>query len=137
MKTFLLILLCVIFAAGCSGTKQAPAGDGLIMESPGFIVRVQSSYGDLQQIEVSVKAWLFDGEDQRPFDKKTTPFDIPITAGDFFVQLQGPQGRPEILLQLLQVDDGKRAGYVQSNEVCVRGIRGGDTELIDCMAGMR
>ena len=137
MRPFTLFFLCTILVASCSGTKPPPLPPTLTTEPPAFVVRVQSSYGDLQQVEVSVKQWLINGEDQRQFDKKTTPFDIPVAAGEFFLHLRGPQGAPKIMMQLLKGESGMMVSYVQSSEVCARSNTSGGFELQDCMVGMR
>ncbi len=141
MKTHYLFILVFFCLAGCSRTQPqsvAPVvGDEQALNDvqPAYIVRVQSSYGDIQQIEVNVKEWVFDGEDQRQFDKKKTPFDIPIAPGKFSLRLQYNNPGAEIKLQLLN-PDGILKSIIQSKEVCVFGDDSG-VEVRGCMNSMR
>ena len=128
-------IVCTLLI-GCSGPESTTQSIPSLGEPAAFLIRVQSSYGDIQQVEVSVKEWSLDSRDVRVFDKKMTPFDIPVAAGEFSVRLACPPGSPKIKLQLIR-DDGQMAGYVQSNEVCARVNANGKFEIEECMAGLR
>lgn len=136
MSRIIAFTISLIFVA-CTSSSKAPADYGVENQGPAqFTVRVQSSYGDIEEVKVKVKEWLFDGQDVRVFEERTTPFDIPFAAGDFSVWLLSSQGAPKIRLQLLNAE-GERIGYVQSSAVCAQGFADGSFGVKDCMVGLR
>ncbi len=134
LKSLVTLLLWGTLVAGCAGTKsdQIARVDG----TPAYIVRVQSSYSDIQQVDITVEEWLFNGEDVRAFDRRSTPFDIPLAEGTFSIRLSAPPGKPEIKMQLLDGQDGMLIDYVQSTEVCAA-YQEGNLEVWECMSGLR
>lgn len=136
MKGVVSILFLLLIGGGCSGSKSLPAAQiGTNGETPAYVIRVQSSYGDLQQIQVLVKEWLVNGTDQRPFDQQMTPFEIPVYQENYKVHLATPGGGAELNIQVIR--EGERLEYVQSKEVCVEGSTDGMFELQNCMDGLR
>ena len=116
--------------AGGSNNNATPGPD-----QPAFLIRVQSSFGDIQQVEANVASWLIDGVDRRPFDRKVTPFDIPVAAGDFMLQLVSEGPGPRLKIQVLK--EGAPVGFLQSKNVCVYGQADGTVEIKNCMVGLR
>ncbi len=133
-----VVILLFLFGcmAGCSRTQPSVHQVVVPEGPPAFIVRVQSSYGDLQQVNVSVEEWLFNGSDEKQFEKKETPFDIPVAAGDFSIRLEAPQGKPNIKLQLLK-GEYRMVGFVQSNCVQLWGNIDGESGVANCMDTLR
>ena len=130
-----MLVLISLLSMGCNRSKQAI--DVLSISDPLFVLRVQSSYGDIQEIEVSVQEWSFNGQDVRQFDKKKTPFDIPFAEGDFSVRLTNKNAPgAEIKLQLIN-EDGRAIGFLQSKDVCVKGFASGGFEMENCMTDLR
>lgn len=136
-------ILCSALLAGCSGSKPAdmPPVQSIGNIETGeaaavHIVRIQSSSGDIQQVEVSVKEWLKNGQDDRPFDKKKTPFDIQLDPGNYSLQIGSPAGGPEIKVQWLEEENGAW-GFVQSREVCIKVAGEGGFEVKGCSIGLR
>ena len=127
-----VLLLCALFmCVGC--TKPAPvlwsAENGT-----GPFLRVQSSYGDMQQVEVRVLRWVENGQDASPFDRRTTPFDIPVGSATLEIQFRGITKGPE--LKVLHVNAaGKMVAYVQSTQVCIV-TDGNAVTLKNCKAGL-
>ncbi len=131
-----LSFLILLFLSGCSTFKSPPAiriGDG--NGAPAYVIRVQSSYGDIQQIQVSVKEWQANGVDQPPFEQKMTPFEIPVYEGVYALRLTASAGGAELNVQI--IENGQRLDYLQSKEVCVQGKVEGTYALQNCMTGLR
>ncbi len=147
MKNELLQVLtgCILCFALFSGCVRSKPADTLQVQSvntvtggalPDYIIRVQSSNGDIQQVEATVKELLYNGNDHRAFDKKMTPFDIPLGPGDFAVRLGSPLGGPELRVQLLK-EGNRSAGFIQAREVCMSGDGAGGFEVKGCASGLR
>ena len=119
---------------GCTG--QRPDRSAATIVEPAFVLRVHSSNGDIQPINVEVRSWLVEGSDVRAFEKKETPFDILLPAGNVSLHLASRPGGPEIRLQLLQ-NEQRALGYLQSREVCVDTTAEGEYALRDCRTGLR
>ena len=134
-SAYSILVLISLLSVGCGQSK--PAANEPLVSSPSFVLRVQSSYSDIQQVEVSVQEWLFNGQDVRQFNKKETPFDIPFGDGDFSVRLtNGNKAGAEIKLQLIN-KEGRAIGFLQSKDVCVKGFSGGGFEIENCMTDLR
>lgn len=136
-------VVCVVLLGGCSRSKptgmpQVQTNDHLATgeDLPAYIIRVQSSNGDIQQVEANVKEWLYNGKDQHQFEKRMTPFDIPFGPGSFAVRIGSPGGGPELKVQLLK-EGNKRAGFIQAREVCINGDGAGGFEVKGCGTGLR
>ena len=134
-SAYSILVLISLLSVGCGQSK--PAAIASSGGAPAFIVRVQSSYSDIKQVEVAVQEWLFNGQDVRQFDKKETPFDIPFGDGDFSVRLTNQYtAGAEIKLQLIN-GEGRAVGFLQSKDVCVKGFSGGGFEIENCMTDLR
>ena len=146
MRLLMRSTLCFVLIVGCSRSKPADtlldrtngntSGQSRQTVLPVYIVRVQSSNGDIQQVEATIKQWMYNGQDVRGFDKKMTPFDIPFGTGSFAVRIGSPVGGPQLRVQLLK-EDGRKAGFVQSREVCISGDGTDGFEIKGCGSGLR
>ncbi len=120
--------------AGCA--KPAPVLWGAEATIDGPFLRVQSSYGDLQQAEVTVLQWKEGGRSEPPFERKMTPFDIPLNSNPIEFQFRSPSKGPS--LKIIYVDaSGRMVNYVQSTHVCFASTDPPDVNLQDCKAGLR
>ncbi len=127
-----LLLACALFmCVGCA--RPAPVLWSSTTKAGPF-VRIQSSYGDMQQAEVTVLRWVENGQNTPPFDRRMTPFDIPMGGTPLEIQFRSTTKGPE--LKVLHVNaTGKMVEYVQSTQVCI--VTDGTTvTLKNCKAGL-
>lgn len=127
-------LLFLLMCAGCANPAPVLWGSEATIDGP--FLRVQSSYGDLQQAEVTVLQWKEGGSSEPPFERKMTPFDIPLSSNPLAFQFRSPSKGPS--LKIMYVDaSGRMVNYVQSTHVCISSTDLSDVILQDCKAGLR
>lgn len=134
-----IILLLILISTGCAKPPAELWETGKLGDSrstTGPFVRVQSSYGDMVQAEVMVLKWIEAGQSDAPFDRRMTPFDIPISDQSLDIQFRSPSKGPS--LKVLYVDaSGKMVDYVQSTQVCIISDTQSAVSLRDCKVGLR
>lgn len=129
--------LFLLMSAGCAKPpaelwETGNSENGRTVTGP--FVRVQSSYGDMVQAEAMVLSWVEEGRREPPFERRMTPFDIPISGQAMEIQFRSPNKGPS--LKVLYVDaSGKMVDYVQSTQVCI--IAQSEVTLRDCKVGLR
>lgn len=123
-----------MMAMGCAKPSTVLRAPG--STTSGAVVRVQSSYGDLQQAEVMVLRWIENGQSNPPLERRMTPFDIPVNGNTLELQLSSPDKGPS--LKVLYIDaSGQMKNYVQSTRVCIASAGQSAVTLRDCKVGLR